>query len=81
MKIILVAYGVTIIIFSVIMFYMVEPGVHNCKSTGGLISSYMSKDYAEGCQNLSYIQFGTYAFDLIGVAIIVFGILGKSKAR
>ncbi|MDE1830399.1 MAG: hypothetical protein KGI25_08760 [Thaumarchaeota archaeon] len=75
------AYGVAIIIISAIVHYMVIPGIENCNSMSGIVSTYTSKDYSAGCQILSNTQSGTIVVEISGLAIAVFGALQKPKIK
>ncbi|MGI0101015.1 MAG: hypothetical protein ACREA7_00280 [Nitrosotalea sp.] len=81
MKIITISYGVAIVVISLIIRYVVKPGIDNCGSMGGIVSTYTSQDYATGCQILSNIQTMSIVTGIIGTGIIVFGILRKTKRK
>lgn len=66
-------------IISSIVHYLVKPGIDNCNSMGGIVSTYTSQDYAIGCQILSNIQTTSAIIGILGAGIIVFGILRKPK--
>lgn len=68
-------------IISSIIHYLVKPGIDNCNSMGGIVSTYTSQDYAIGCQILSNIQNMSIITGIIGAGIIVFGILQKPKIK
>ena len=81
LKIVTISYGVAIMIVSAIIHYMVKPGIDNCGSMGGIVSTYTSQDYAVGCQILSNIQTISIVTGIIGAGVIVFGILRKPKSK
>lgn len=68
-------------IISSIIHYLTKPGIDNCDSMGGIVSTYTSQDYAMGCQILSNIQTVSLITGVIGAGIIVFGILRKPKIK
>ncbi|MGI0047636.1 MAG: hypothetical protein ACREBB_10695 [Nitrosotalea sp.] len=73
------SYGIAIVIISAIMHYLAQPGIESCNSMSGIVLSYTSQDYSEGCQILSNIQTGSMFTGIIGAAVIIFGILQKPK--
>ncbi|MGB9002449.1 MAG: hypothetical protein WCC52_01415 [Nitrosotalea sp.] len=81
MKIITISYGIAIMIISSIIHYLVKPGIDNCNSMGGMVSTYTSQDYATGCQILTNIQTISIVTGMIGAGVIVFGILRKPKSN
>jgi hypothetical protein len=68
-------------IISSIIHYLVKPGIDNCNSMVGIVSTYTSHDYAIGCQILSNIQTISVITGIMGAGIIVFGILQKPKNK
>jgi hypothetical protein len=81
LKLITLVYGIAIIIISAILHYSVQPGIDNCNSMAGIVSTYTSKDYAIGCHTLSYVQAGSLTSGAAGVGIAIYGLLGKSKMK
>lgn len=81
MKIITISYGIAIMIISSIIHYLTKPGIDNCNSMGGIVSTYTSQDYAVGCQILSNIQTISIVTITIGAGVIIFGILQKPKIK
>ena len=79
MKITIVSYGIAIIIFSALVYYVVQAGITNCNSMAGIVSTYTSQDYAKGCSTLSNIQIGSIITGLGGVGIAICGIIKKPK--
>ncbi len=68
-------------ILSSVIHYLANPGIENCNSMGGIVSTYTSQDYALGCQILSNIQIMSITTGIIGAGVIVFGILRKTKIK
>lgn len=68
-------------IISSIIHYLVKPGIDNCNSMSGIVSTYTSQDYAIGCQILSNIQTISIVTGIFGAGVIVFGILRKPKSK
>lgn len=68
-------------IISAIINYLVKPGIDNCNSMNGIVSTYTSQDYSTGCQILSNIQTISIVTGIIGAGVIVFGILRKPKSK
>lgn len=81
LKIVTVSYGSAIIIISAIIQYLAQPGIENCNSMAGIVSTYTSKDYSLGCQLLSNMHTGTIVAEIIGIAIVVFGVFSKPKIK
>ena len=81
MKIITISYGVAIMIISSIIHYLTKPGIDNCNSMEGIVSTYTSQDYATGCQILLNIQTISIVTIAIGAGVIIFGILQKPKIK
>ncbi|MDE1726779.1 MAG: hypothetical protein KGH89_05885 [Thaumarchaeota archaeon] len=81
MKITTISYGIAIIVISSIMYYLTRPGIENCDSMTGIVSTYTSQDYAVGCQILTSIQTCTIIIGIAGIGIAVFGILRRSKIK
>ncbi len=81
MKVTTISYGAAITVVSAIIQYLAKPGIENCNSMAGIVSTYTSHDYSLGCQILSNIQIGTIVTEIIGLVIIVFGVFSKSKTR
>jgi len=81
LKIITISYGIAIMIISSIVHYLVKPGIDNCNSMDGIVSTYTSQDYAVGCQILSNIQTISIVIGILGAGFIVFGILRKPKSK
>jgi len=79
MKITTIAYGIAIVIFSSLIHYVVQAGVTNCNSTEGVVTAYISKDYAIGCNTLSSIQMGSIVMGFVGAGVIMWGIIRKQK--
>ncbi|MDE1861881.1 MAG: hypothetical protein KGI33_03105 [Thaumarchaeota archaeon] len=79
MRFTIMSYGGAILIISAIMHYLVVPGLENCSSMTGIVSTYMSKDYSLGCRILSDIQIGVVAGEIAGAAIIAVGLLLKPR--
>ncbi len=68
-------------ILSSVIHYLTNPGIENCNSMNGVVSTYTSQDYALGCQILSNIQTISIVTGIIGAGVIVFGILRKPKIK
>lgn len=81
MKFITISYGIGIVILSAIIYYVIQPGIHNCNSMEGTVSSYISKDYAAGCKNLDYLQLGSLMSVTVGIGLVVFGFFYTHKKR
>jgi hypothetical protein len=67
LKITTISYGGAIMIISSIIHYLAKPGIDNCGSMAGIVSTYTSQDYAIGCQILSNIQTMSVVTGIIGV--------------
>jgi len=81
LKITTLSYGIAIMIIAAIFHYLALPGIENCNSMGGIVSTYTSKDYSLGCQMLSNVKTGAIAGEIVGVAIAIFGMLQKPKNK
>lgn len=79
LRINIIGYGVAVIIISALVHYLVMPGIENCNSMSGIVSTYTSKDYSAGCQILSNTKIGAIVSEVGGVAIAVYGVLRRSK--
>jgi len=79
MKIITIAYGIAIMIFSALIHYVVQAGVTNCNSMEGIVTAYTSQDYATGCHTLLIIQISSIVTGLAGSGIVIWGIIRKQK--
>jgi hypothetical protein len=80
-KLTIISYGAAITVISAIIQYLVKPGIENCNSMVGIVTSYTSHDYSLGCQILSDIQTGTIVTGIIGLAIVIIGIFSKPKIK
>lgn len=76
-----ISYGMAILIISAIIHYLVIPGIENCNTMGGIVSSYTSKDYSAGCRILSQTQIGSIVGEIAGIAVAAYGVLRKSKTK
>lgn len=81
MKVTVVAYGIAIMIFSALIHYVVQPGITNCNSMAGIVSTYTSQDYATGCHTLLNIQIGSLVTGLAGAGVVIYGIIRKTKMK
>ena len=81
LRITTISYGAAVIIISAIIHYLTIPGIENCNTMSGIVSSYTSNDYLAGCHLLSNMQFGALVTEVIGAAIAIFGVLQKSKTK
>jgi hypothetical protein len=81
MKVTTVAYGVAIMIFSVLVHYTVQAGISNCNSMAGIVSTYTSQDYATGCQTLLNIQIGSLISGFGGAGVVIWEIIRKPKRK
>lgn len=81
MRIATIAYGIGIMVVSAILHYVVQPGIDNCNSMAGIVSTYTSQDYSIGCHTLSNIQIGSLASGFGGIGIVICGVIRKSKIR
>ena len=79
MKIMTIAYGIAIMVFSTLIHYVVQAGVTNCNSMEGIVTAYTSQDYATGCHILSIIQISSIVMGLVGSGIVIWGIIRKQK--
>jgi hypothetical protein len=78
-KLTIIVYGVGIIIVSSLIYYVIQPGIDNCNSMAGIVSTYTSQDYATGCHTLLNLRIGSLTTGLIGAGILVYGIIKKPK--
>lgn len=74
-----VSYGIAILIIAGILHYLTVPGIESCNSMAGIVSTYTSQDYAQGCKILSDIQVAAMGLEMTGAGIAIFGIVRKSK--
>jgi hypothetical protein len=74
-----ISYGIAIIVISAMIYYIIQPGIHNCNSMAGIVSGYISKDYAIGCQNLSYLQLGSMTSGIVGMGLVIFGLFTRRR--
>lgn len=74
-----ISYGIAIITISAMTYYVIQPGIHNCNSMTGIVSGYISKDYAIGCQNLFYLQLGSVTSGMVGIGLVIFGVFTRRK--
>ena len=81
MKVTTVAYGIAIMIFSVLIHYVVQAGITNCNSMAGVVSTYISQDYAMGCHTLLSVQIGSLVAGLGGTGVVIWGIIRKPKMK
>ncbi len=66
-------------IVSALLHYVVQPGIDNCNSMAGIVSTYTSQDYSTGCQTLFDIRIGSLASGFAGAGIVILGIIRKPK--
>lgn len=66
-------------IISALLQYLTIPGIENCNSMVGIVSTYTSKDYLQGCHLLSAIKTVAISGELAGVGFAVFGVVRKPK--
>ena len=81
MRVPTISYGAAVVIIAVILHYAVLPGIASCNSMSGIVSSYMSTDYALGCKLLSNLQTVAVIFEAVGVGVAIIGIIQKPKIR
>ena len=79
MRVTIISYGIAVIIFSVLIHYVVQPGITNCNSMAGIVSTYTSQDYSIGCHTLLNIQIGSILTGFVGVGIAIWGSIKKPK--
>ncbi len=81
MKISTISYGVGMAIIAATLHYAVIPGIENCNSMAGIVSTYTSEDFSLGCGLLSNLQVVAIAFEASGAGIAIFGLIQKPKIK
>lgn len=81
MKVTTISYGIAVVIFAAILHYMVIPGIENCNSMSGIVSTYTSKDFSVGCHLLSTLQVVAMAFEAGGAGVVIIGVIQKAKIK
>ncbi|HJU13869.1 MAG TPA: hypothetical protein VJ792_05375 [Candidatus Nitrosotalea sp.] len=81
MKVTIISYGIAILIIAALVHYLTLAGIESCNSMTGIVSTYTSKDYAQGCRILSNIQTAAIGFEVAGSGIAIFGIIRRSKSK
>lgn len=77
----LFSYGIVLVIFAVILYYVVQPGISDCHSFYGYVKKYSSADFLQGCDNIERIQTGSIIIVAIGIGIAVYGTIRKNKNK
>jgi hypothetical protein len=81
LKLTTIVYGIGIMIVSILIHYAIQPGIDNCNSMAGIVTTYTSQDYSIGCHVLLNIQVGSLASGIVGAGVVIWGILRKAKIK